>query len=87
MLGVLGFGSCVIIHRWIGIISVLWKILCVESFTLIRIWFGAEMFYDYFAANKTAGYSGFVVYGAHGKNASCSYWMIPNTFEYDWDNQ
>jgi hypothetical protein len=46
------------------------------------------MFHDYFAANRTAGYSGFVVYGAWPSLvASCSYWMIPGTWEYDWDNQ
>jgi hypothetical protein len=47
------------------------------------------MFHDYFAANRTAGYSGFVVYGAYLYliNSPCSYWMIPGTWEYDWDNQ
>jgi hypothetical protein len=49
------------------------------------------MFHDYFAANRTAGYSGFVVYVAPRGTGflipSTSYWMIPGTWEYDWDNQ
>ena len=48
------------------------------------------MFYQYHAANKTAGYSGYVVYaGAVGELWPCNsgYWMIPGTWEYDWDNR
>lgn len=46
--------------------------------------------YSYFAANRVAGYSGFVAYSysadTHYNDALASYWMIPGTWEYDWDN-
>lgn len=46
----------------------------------------------YMKANRTAGYSGFVVYyrsndkfnSVYGDSDSC--WMIPGTFFDDWDN-
>jgi hypothetical protein len=42
---------------------------------------------DYFPANRTAGYSGFVFYSvAMGDSYNVSYWMIPGTFFDDWDN-
>lgn len=42
--------------------------------------------FAYFPANRTAGYSGFVVYGPANSNM-VSYWMIPGTFFDDWDNR
>lgn len=43
--------------------------------------------YTYLEPIWTAGYSGFVVYWNGAYNASNSGWMIPGTFEYDWDNR
>lgn len=49
--------------------------------------------FTYLPANKVAGYSGWVVYtvyrGINGAETgpSHSIWMIPGTFEDDWDNQ
>jgi len=37
-----------------------------------------------YPAIRTAGYSGFVIYGY--ATPSCGYWMVPGTFEHDWDN-
>ena len=46
---------------------------------------------DYFAGNKTAGYSGYVLYWYQTVpvSVSCnvSFWMVPGTWEFDWDNQ
>jgi hypothetical protein len=46
----------------------------------------------YFQPQWTAGYSGFVRYGRdypYWEKEPCntSYWMIPGTYEYDWDNR
>lgn len=41
----------------------------------------------YFAANRTAGYSGFVIYWTGEITCNTSYWMVPGTWEYDWDNR
>jgi hypothetical protein len=41
--------------------------------------------FTYFKANRTAGYSGFVLYIIPGAD-DASYWMIPGTFFDDWDN-
>ncbi len=38
----------------------------------------------YFEAKKTAGYSGFVMYNCYG---AVNFWMVPETFFDDWDNQ
>ena len=54
---------------------------------------GAAMYsFIYFQPQWTAGYSGFVRYGRdypYWENEPCntSYWMIPGTYEYDWDNR
>lgn len=40
----------------------------------------------YLEAMQVAGYSGWVIYGDLD-SPSHSYWMIPGTFEYDWDNR
>ena len=50
------------------------------------------MDYIYYPANRVAGYSGFVVYAnmrGPGELWPCNsgYWMIPGTFEDDWDNR
>jgi hypothetical protein len=47
------------------------------------------MRHQYLEANATAGYSGFVVYWRNNvdQEPSSSVWMIPGTFEHDWDNQ
>jgi hypothetical protein len=42
--------------------------------------------YHYFKAIKTAGYSGFVLYVPGSGDVVVSYWMVPGTFFYDWDN-
>ena len=43
--------------------------------------------FQYFPASYTAGYSGFVVYYCGGLECNVSYWMIPGTWEHDWDNR
>lgn len=45
--------------------------------------------FTYLKSNKTAGYSGFVLYAASvwTKPEFMSVWMIPGTFFDDWDNQ
>ena len=46
------------------------------------------MFY-YHRPIWAAGYSGFVVYTRTDARdeVAASYWMIPGTWEYDWDNR
>ena len=41
---------------------------------------------DYYAANRTAGYSGFVLY-SDSQGFNVSVWMVPGTFFDDWDNK
>lgn len=42
----------------------------------------------YLPANRTAGYSGFVLYSApYAPLHQVCVWMIPGTFFDDWDNQ
>jgi hypothetical protein len=46
--------------------------------------------HNYLAASRTAGYSGFVIYWPTIntlKSTMCLVWMIPGTFEHDWDNR
>ncbi len=44
--------------------------------------------FKYLKANKTAGYSGFVLYQSVCYDYdNISVWMIPGTFFDDWDNQ
>jgi hypothetical protein len=40
----------------------------------------------YFAANRVAGYSGFVVYTRSPLLDATCVWMVPGTFFDDWDN-
>lgn len=41
----------------------------------------------YLPANPVAGYSGFVVYYCGQDDRNICVWMIPGTFECDWDNR
>jgi hypothetical protein len=41
----------------------------------------------YLAGSVTAGYSGYVVYYSCNDQSNVSIWMIPGTWELDWDNQ
>jgi len=43
--------------------------------------------FTYLKSNRTAGYSGFVVYNNDGGFKNNSYWMVPGTFFDDWDNK
>ena len=42
--------------------------------------------YTYLPANRTAGYSGYIMYAWLPAPSHCV-WMIPGTFFDDWDNQ
>ena len=41
----------------------------------------------YYRSNRTAGYSGFVLYYSGPIAANVCFWMIPGTWEDDWDNR
>jgi hypothetical protein len=41
----------------------------------------------YLRSNRTAGYSGFVLYYAVEGAQAQSIWMVPGTWEDDWDNR
>lgn len=45
--------------------------------------------FTYLKPNKTAGYSGFIMYNSNSENwayGQLSVWMIPGTYFLDWDN-
>lgn len=47
--------------------------------------------HTYLEASKTAGYSGFVIYQPYllgaGEWQKATFWMVPGTYQDDWDNQ